>query len=65
MLKYHTVKTYNSNGGNAPCILNFDTSWKCVFRYTLRPLYPGRKSTRRPFDRTSDGSQIRSGRDGE
>jgi hypothetical protein len=32
------------SGGIAPCILDFDTRWRSVVSFTIRPLYPQGKS---------------------
>jgi hypothetical protein len=49
----------------APRILGLGTRWRRVVSFTLRPLYPQRKSPRYPLGRRLGGSQSRSGRGGE
>jgi len=48
-----------------PCILNLDTRWRWVVRFTLRPLYSRRKSPQYPLDRKLIGTKSGSGRGGE
>jgi hypothetical protein len=53
------------SGGIAPRIIDLGTIWKCVVRFTPRPLYPLGKSPRYPLDRRLGGRQSWSGRGGE
>jgi hypothetical protein len=74
---YHGMKTYPvlnwaprlehvlGSGIVAPRILNLGTRWRCVVRFTTRPLYPRGKSPRYTLDRSLGGLQSRSGRGGE
>jgi hypothetical protein len=53
------------NESIAPLILNLGTRWRRVISFTLRSLYPRKKSLRHPVDRRLGGLQSLSGRGGE
>jgi hypothetical protein len=38
--KHHAIKTYLSNGGVVPFILNLGARWRSVVTFTPRPLFP-------------------------
>jgi len=40
--------------GTAPRIIDFDTGWRWVVRFTPRPLYPQRRSPWYPLDRSDN-----------
>jgi hypothetical protein len=46
-------------------VLDLGTRWRQVISFTLRPLYPQRKSLWCPLDRRLGGPQSRSGRGGK
>jgi hypothetical protein len=59
------MKAYWESGGIAPHILDVGIRWRWVVSFTLRPLYPQRKSPWYPLGRRLGGPKCRSGRGGE
>jgi hypothetical protein len=58
------MKAYWGSGDKGPCILGLDTTWRWVVSFTLRSLYPQRKSPSYLLDRKLAGPQNRSGSGG-
>lgn len=59
----HAMKSYRSNRGIAPLILNLSIRWRWVFSTTPQPLYLGKES-QYTLHRRLDGPQSCSGRSG-
>jgi hypothetical protein len=65
LTKYHAMNTYWGSGGISPPILNLNTRWKLVIKFTFQLSYHRWQSPEYTFVRRLGGLQILSGCGGE